>query len=213
MERPIIIIGTGGHAKVVLDLLRLIRKDIIGVVDPNKKKGEKWLGVNILGNDREVFKYDKDSIYLVNGVGYVPNMNLRHTLDADFRRYGYDFLTIVHPKSIVSECIELGEGVQIMAGSIIQSDVMLGKSTIINTGSVIEHGCIIGDNVHVSPGTIVCGSVEIGNNTFIGANSTIIQNVKIGKNCIVGAGSVIYKSIDDDKKIVQKRDCFISGSI
>jgi len=213
MEKPVIIIGTGGHAKVILDLLKLINKNIIGVVDSNKKQGAKWQGENVLGDDSSVFEYDKDSVYLVNGIGYMPNANIRHKLDADFRKYGYEFLTIVHPKAIVSESIELGEGVQIMAGAIIQLGAKLGNSIIINTGVIIDHDCVIEDNVHVSTGTTVCGSVKIGKNTFIGANSTIMQNIKIGNNCIVGAGTVVYKNIDDDKKILQKKDDFICSAL
>jgi sugar O-acyltransferase (sialic acid O-acetyltransferase NeuD family) len=206
MDKPVIFIGTGGHAKVVLDLLKLINIKIIGVVDPNKIYGEKWLGIDVLGDDSAVLKYDKDKILLVNGIGYMPKSNLRHTLDTNFIKHGYRFLSITHPTSIVSKDVTLGDGVQIMAGSIIQTGVTLGKSTIINTGSIIDHDCMIEDNVHISSGTTICGDVDIGKNTFVGANSVVVQNIKIGKNCIISAGSVIHKNINNNQKIVQKRD-------
>jgi sugar O-acyltransferase (sialic acid O-acetyltransferase NeuD family) len=208
MQKPVIIVGAGGHAKVLVDVLRLMGKSIFGVVDPEKEKGYKWMGVNVLGDDNAIFEYKYKDVDLVNGIGKIPSSDLRSILDNKFISKGYSFITVIHPTAIISKDSNIGDGVQIMAGCIIQPGVTIGDSSIINTGATIDHDCVINTGVHVAPGAILCGNVSVGSQTFIGANSVVIQGIEIGRGCVVGAGSVIHENIHDSRKVIQKNNEF-----
>ena len=109
-----------------------------------------------------------------------------------------EFITIMSSSATCDESIVIGEGCQIMAGSVIQVDTVIGNHCIINTSASIDHDCIINSYVHIAPNATLCGGVEIGECSFIGAGSVILPYIKIGKNCTIGAGSVVTKDIPDN---------------
>ncbi len=112
-------------------------------------------------------------------------------------RYTLEYTKAVHPKAIVSQSAEIGNGTVVMQGAIIQSDARIGKHCIINTAASVDHECQIGDFVHISPHCTLCGNVHVGEGSWIGAGATVIPGVKIGKWCTIGAGSVVIKDIPD----------------
>lgn len=191
--KKIVIIGCGGHAKVVLSIINLLDDmEVVGFYD-DYKKGE-FCNYPILGNINDL-KLEHDG-YII-GIG---NDKVRHEI---YKKYSnINWISIVHPKSIVDSDVEIGRGTVVCAGSIIQTQVKIGCHCIINTGCSIDHESKIGNFCSICPGTVICGRVEIGDLSFIGANSTIIQCLSIGERCLVGAGSVIIKNIDEGCKIV-----------
>jgi len=205
VKSPVIILGAGGHAKVVAEALSLSGHKILGVVSPGEVKGTRCFGIKVLGNDDVIDSYSSKEILLANGVGSLPGENLRWELAMKFRDKGYEFVNVIHPSAIIAKKVDFEEGVQIMAGSVIQPNVHIGQDSIINTGSKVDHDSFVGKNCHLSPSVTLSGGVFINNSTHIGTGSIVIQNISIGSNCIIAAGSVIYKDICEGTTLIQQK--------
>lgn len=199
--KKIYIIGAGGHAKVVADII-LKRKellnddiDLIGFFDDNIEKGNQIFGKPIIGKilDLEYYLLEGNS-YIVIAIG---NNSIRKRIAEKFKG---KFYTAIHPNATLGVEVSINEGTVIMAGAIINSYVSIGKHVIVNTGSIVEHDVSIDEFVHISPKTVLCGGVSVGEGTWIGAGSTVIQGLKIGKNTIIGAGSNVLKNINSNVK-------------
>ncbi len=203
MNRPIIIIGAGGHAQVLIYSLNALRREIIGILHPDASMiGQSIAGIPILGSDDKVKDYGSDVICLVNGVGSVSSMERRKDIYMKFKKKGYLFAKVIHPSAIVMDSVKLGEGSQIMAGAIIQSGCVIGDDSIINTGAIVDHDCIIGAHTHVAPGVVLSGGVHIGDMVHVGTSATVIQGVEIGDTAIIGAGAVVVRNILPGRKVV-----------
>lgn len=199
MSLPVIVLGGGGHAKVLIDALLKNYVKVLGFTDLNSDfSGKKILDIPWLGNDEIVFEYSQESILLVNGVGSVGSTLKRCQLFDGFKEKGYLFTKVIHPSAIVASSVELHEGVQLMAGVIIEVDSVIGHNSIINTKVSINHDCRISAHVHIAPGATLSGGVWIGEGSHIGPGVTIIQNIKIGHNCLIGAGTVVVDDIPDN---------------
>lgn len=198
MRRPVIVIGGGGHGRVVIEALLRSGVEVLGAVDPDRRvatllpKGVAWLG-----DDQALAAQPPQSCALVIGIGGVGSARRRLVFEK-LSAAGYAFLTVRHPSAVVAENVVLGEGCQVMAGAILQPGAQVGTDAIINTRAAVDHDCRIGDHVHVAPGAVVCGDVEIGNNTHLGAGAVVIQGVRIGSGCVVGAGSIVLRDVGDN---------------
>ncbi|MBO8164299.1 MAG: acetyltransferase [Brevibacillus sp.] len=202
MTPTVIVIGGGGHAKVVTESLKLQLADIIGFTDIKNKQGDTVLGVPYLGSDEQIYRYPPDRVMLVNGLGSVADATNRRTLFEMFKRAGYRFATVVHPAAVVSPHAELGEGVQVMAGAVIQAGTVVGPNTIVNTNATLDHDCRVGAHVHLAPGATVCGGVSVGDCAHVGAGATVLQGLSIGTGSVVGAGAVVTRSVPPGKVVV-----------
>ncbi len=203
--KPVIVLGAGGHAKVVIDTLQQSGREITGLTDPNIIKGNKYFDVNVLGDDGIIQEYMSDEVELANGLGTIPGSDLRWRIASRMRSLGYKFTIVIHPSAVIANSAYLEEGVQIMAGCILQPDVVVGRDTIINTGVSIDHDCQIGANCHIAPGVSLSGGVRIGDFVHIGTGATAIQNISIGSNSVVAAGSVIYRDIASGVTLIQSK--------
>lgn len=194
--RPVILLGSGGHARVLLDMLRRLEVEILGIVDPHRPVGGDYLGVGILGDDAAIFDYSAGQIELVNGIGSLPgDSGLRAALFEQFRLRGYRFKTLIDPRAFVADTAELAEGVQAMAGVIIQAGTQIALNCIVNSGAIVEHDCRIGSHVHIAPGAVLSGGVEVGDRVHIGTGAAVIQGIKIGEDSVIGAGSVVTRDV------------------
>lgn len=202
MKKPIILLGAGGHARVLLDTLLQADKKVIGIVDQQITKNNKILNIPILGTDDELDKFAPNSIQLVNGIGSIGDTEKRTQIYNKLIKKGYEFANVIHPSITLANEIKLGQGIEIMAGAVIQTGCNIGDNSIINTQASIDHDCIIGSHVHIAPGVVLSGEVEIGDSSHIGTGAVIIQGVKIGANALVGAGAVVLKNVADGKKVV-----------
>ena len=206
-KRPVIIIGAGGHARVLLDTLINTSYIVIGLTDlhpQNAQAPHVFFNIPLIGSDEIILNYPPDAIYLINGLGMIPGpqFNRRMLVYQRFTACGYTFPVIVHPSSVLAGNVTLKDGVQIMAGSVIQTGAVIGENTIVNTRVTIDHDTVIGSHVHLAPGTTISGSVSIGSHAFVGAGSTIIQGIKVAANCIVGAGSVVTRNVPEGARIM-----------
>ena len=136
--KPIIIIGTGGHSKVVLDVLLKRGLKVLGFVSLDKKAGSFFCDYKILGGDNVIDSYKSSEISLVNGVGVIAKDKRRWSISKEFRAKGFSVLSIIDPSAIIASDVTLDEGVHIMAGVIIQSGTSVGSDTIINSGGIID---------------------------------------------------------------------------
>lgn len=193
-----IILGAGGHAKVLIDSLRLQSIDLLGITDSDhNKKGQLLLNVPVMGGDEEVMAYPVETTHLVNGVGSVRVNPRRRQLFEQFKNKGYRFASVVHPSAIIAADVVLSEGAQIMAGAVVQAGCHIGINTVINTGSVVDHDCHIGDHSHIASGATLSGGVSVGENAHVGTGATVIQGIKIGRDSIVAAGAVVIRDVPD----------------
>ncbi len=196
MNRPIIIVGAGGHGRVLADTLRQLNSDILGVTDPLQPKlTGVFADIHYLGRDDVIRQYSASEVRLVNALGSVRNTQPRADIYLDFKADGYGFANVIHPSSQVLSHQPQGEGIQVLAGAIVNVDTLLGHNVLINTGVIVEHGCRIGPHTHIASGAIICGDCHIGDSVHIGAGSTVIQGIRIGDGAIIAAGSVVTRDI------------------
>lgn len=202
MSLPVLIVGGGGHAKVLIDVLKLRSVRIIGIVEADPAKiGTEVLGVRVIGDDKVISEHEPASLLLVNAIGSVHLPKARTDVFEKFKKKGFTFATIVHPSAVIASDVVLGEGAQIMAGTVIQPGSKIGSNTIVNTKVSVDHDCLIGDHVHLSPGVTLSGEVRIHNGVHIGTGVTVIQGIMIGSNSLVGAGSVVVKNVSDKTQV------------
>lgn len=199
MKDKIIILGSGGHAKVLIDMIRVTGDyDIIGILDPAIESDSHVLGIRVLGNDSLLPKLFEEGVNnACIGVGSVRDNYKRKSLFQNVKSYNFAIPLLLHPKAIISENAQVSEGAQIMAGAIVQAGTSVGENTIINTGAIIEHDCKISRHVHICPGVVVSGGCIIEEGSFIGTGSAVIQGITIGKNSLIAAGSVVVKDVPE----------------
>ena len=198
-SRSAVMLGAGGHAKVVLSLAQALGYTVTGVCDPalDRQSIATWREVPVLGGDDAIHALDVGSIVLINGVGQLPGGLVRRNLFEKYRKLGFRFPPLVHPFAWVEGSASLAEGVQIMAGAVIQADCRIGENSIINTRASIDHDARIGAHVHVAPGATLCGGVSVGSGAFIGAGATVIQGVTIeADHCLKAARLLTHDAAD-----------------
>ena len=194
-ERPVILLGAGGHAKVLLDILLEQRADIMGIAEKvGADMPANLCGVPVIGSDSDVERYSPEEIELVNGLGTIGSTALRQGLYDKFRRQGYRFRKVIHPAALISRRAELGEGVQVMAGAVVNIGTRIGENSIVNTRASVDHDCVIGAHVHIAPGATLSGGVTVRDGSHIGTGASVVQGVSIEAGVIVGAGAVV---VDD----------------
>lgn len=196
MTKSLIVIGAGGHAKVLVDAMKLLGLTILGVIEKDQKiVKSQLLGIPIIGTDEELLQFSPESICLVNGLGSIRKTASRQRIYERFKDQGYSFAQVIHPGAIVSPDALLAEGVQVMAGAVINPGARIGENTIINTSTSVDHDCLIGCHTHVGPGATVCGDVHIGNSCHIASGATIIQGITIGERSLIAAGALVLRDV------------------
>lgn len=196
MIKPLLILGAGGHASVLFDILLQQNRTILGIVSPSiESKCLEHTSIPHLVSDNDIFSFSPTEVKLVNGIGSLPKSSLRAKLYKKFSEYGYEFETVISNSSIVSNFSKLSEGVQVLHGAIIQAGSVVGENTIVNTGAQIDHDCHIGSNNHLAPGVVLSGNVHTGESVHLGTNSGVIQNIKIGYNTLIGAGAIVTADV------------------
>lgn len=194
LDLPVIVIGGGGHAKVLISTLLLQRRRVLGFVEL-KRSVSPLLSVAHLGDDAAVFSHSPDLVRLVNGVGSIDSTVSRRIAYEKFREKQYIFETVIHPSAIIAPEILIEDGVEIMAGAIVQPGVRLGPNVIINTGARVDHDCSIDAHAHIAPGVTLSGNVHIAQGAHIGTGASIIQGIRVGESSVVGAGAVVISDV------------------
>lgn len=187
MSREIVVIGAGGHAKVVVATALAAGFQVRAVLDDNPQRwGKHILGVEVIGpvaRARELAGA---------GVIAIGENRIRKILSAGL---GLRWEVLVHPQSIVHPSVRLGEGTQVFAGTVIQPDTLIGAHSIINTSASVDHDCVLGDFVHIAPGVRVAGGVTLGEGVLMGISSCALPGSYIGAWSVVGGGSVVVDNL------------------
>ena len=194
LELPVIVIGGGGHAKVLVGALLRCGENILGFADLNPA-APPLLGIDRLGDDNAVFLHAPGDVRLVNGVGSAASTVNRQKVYERFTRKQYRFATVIHPSAIIALELQIEEGVQIFAGAILQPGSRIGCNAIVNTGAIVDHDCVVVAHAHIAPGVVLSGGVRVDSGAHIGAGASIIQGVSIGAGSIVGAGAVVIRDV------------------
>jgi sugar O-acyltransferase (sialic acid O-acetyltransferase NeuD family) len=201
MAISVVGLGAGGHAKVVIEILRMDSQyEIIGLLDSKPElKGQDVLGVPVLGDDTCLQALiDKGTHRFFVGLGSVGDVSARCRLYQMALDLGMRPVSAIHLQAVISPSATLGLGVTVMANAVINACAVIGTNVIVNTGAIVEHDCVIGDHAHIATGARLAGIVHVGDGSHIGVGASIRQYIHIGQNALVGAGAVVVKDVPDN---------------
>lgn len=193
---PIIVLGYGGHAAVIIDALQGLGRSILGAVGPAPADGARpstLLGVPVLGDDSALEQFPAGTVALVLGVGGGNHPARRRELFDRWRARGYPFASVIHPAAVVSSHATVGEGAQIMAGAVVQARATLGTNVLVNTRASVDHDCVVGNHTHIAPGVTLCGHVAVGEGVLVGAGSVVSPACRIADNVRLRAGTLVTR--------------------
>ncbi len=192
----LLIIGAGGHGKVVADaaLEAGLWDEIVFLDDawPEKKHNGHW---DVHGRVNQFSEWRRRCTHAVVAIG---NNQLRMELQAKLDAAGFALATIVHPSAQVSRFAKLGSGSVVFANAVVNVGAEVGDAAIINTAATIDHDCRLGHGVHVSPGGHLGGGVTVGEFSWVGIGAAIRHCIVIGTNVTIGAGAVVVSDIEDN---------------
>ena len=193
-----VILGGGGHARVVIDILRIMKKIIpYAVLDHDRSLwNSDLLGVPVRGGDELLPDLMKDGItHFIVGLGSVGDHRPRRRLFELGLKHGLKPLVARHPSVVCSSFAQIGPGSVLFPTSVVNAGAVIGANVIINTGALVEHDCNIGDHAHIATGAKLAGSVKIGEGAHIGGGATVLQCICVGREAIVGAGAVVVRDV------------------
>ena len=198
-ELKVLIIGAGGHAQVVTDILNLnyaldkVYKPI-GFIDDNESlHGQEFLGVLVLGSSEEITKIPHDGVIIAIG-----DNTLRAKIYSELSKQGEQLINAIHPSAVIADGVTIGAGVVICGGVVVNTDTKIGNNVILNTGSTVDHHNLIRDHVHIAPGCALGGNVVLGEGTLVGIGSTIMPQNSVGYWSTIGAGGVVTNNLPNN---------------
>lgn len=195
---PVVGLGAGGHAKVVIEILRACGKyEVVGLLDPQEDLwGTEVLGVSVRGDDSKLRGLYTDGVrHAFIGLGGLGCTAARRKLYETAQQEMFEVVAAIHPDAVVSPSVRIGDGPTVMAGAVVNADATLGSNVIINSGAIVEHDCVIEDHVHIATGARLAGNVRVGEGAHVGAGATVRQSITIGYRAVVGAGAVVVKDV------------------
>ncbi|MEA3493470.1 MAG: acetyltransferase [Candidatus Margulisiibacteriota bacterium] len=193
-KEKIYIYGSGGHGKVVLDILLESGREVAGFLDDNaERKGQKVGAFEIFGN-LDQLTGNKDSTLIALGIG---NNKIRERIYKKAKAKGIKVVSAIHPKAIVSRDVQVADGVTIMPGAIVNPGVVIDAGAVINTRASVDHDCQLGAFCQIWPGAVLAGTVRVGRLSYVGTGASVIQNINIGKEVMLGAGAVLLNDLAD----------------
>ncbi|HEY6805835.1 MAG TPA: acetyltransferase [Pyrinomonadaceae bacterium] len=197
-------LGAGGHAKVVIEILRLAHDvEIVGLLDSRSElHNTALLGLPILGDDSLLPGLRVDGVsHAFIGVGTVGDIGPRLRVFQTARAAGFEIIAAIHPTAVISPSVKIGIGLTIMAGAVVNAQAIIGDNVIINTGAIIEHDCRLGHHVHISPRATLGGGVSIGDRSMVGLGAVVLPGIHVGSEVLIGAGTVVTRDIPDGKVV------------
>lgn len=192
-NKPLILIGGGGHCKSVIEAAESQGRDILGILDLPEMVGSEVLGYPVLGTDDEMVNYVEKAEFIIT-VGHIKNADLRIKLNERITAIGGTLTTVIASTSHISKYAKIGKGTVVLHGAIVNADAVVGENCIINTLANIEHDAIIGDFCHISTGAMVNGNCIVGARTFLGSQSVMVNGISIPEESIFAAGSMVRKT-------------------
>jgi len=190
----VIVVGGGGHAKVVIELLRASGQKVAYCVGGDNSP-DTCLGVKVFIGDEHLYKLFKEG-YSRAFVAIGDNA-IRMRMADTVCRIGYMLVNAISPDAVISPSARFGKGIAVMAGAVVNAECRIEDFSVINTGATIDHDCYIGRSAHIAPNSALAGNVYVGAGTFVGLGSKIIPGIKLGSNAVIGAGSVVINDVPE----------------
>jgi UDP-perosamine 4-acetyltransferase len=191
----VVVIGGGGHAKVVIDLLRAAGWEVVGYTDPAAAPGATLVGVPCLGSDGALAGVRAAGV--AHALVALGDNGRRERAAREAVAQGFALANAIHPSSQLSPSVRLGQGLALMAGTVVNADTALGDNAILNTAATVDHDCAIGAAVHIAPGVHVAGSVRVGDGALVGVGAVVGRGrpLAIGRGAVIGAGAVVLVDV------------------
>lgn len=187
-----ILIGAGGHSKVVLDILLSSHQKVFGFLDDNRTGS--FASYPVLGRIDEIDRIIRgfNNPYFIVTIG---DNSARKRIVESLKSFHISFGQAIHPSASIGSNVTFGTGTVVMANAVINHSAEIGHHVIINTGATIDHDCVVGNYSHVSPGANLAGNVKLSDAVHIGIGACAIQGIEVGSNSIVGAGGVVIHDL------------------
>jgi len=198
MNKAVVVVGAGGHAKVCIELLRANATPIACCIGSDDGT-DFWLDVPVFKSDDHLARLRSEGhahAFIAIGANA-----LRQRLAAEAKALGYELVNAISPAAVVSPSVRLGRGIAIMAGAVINADTSIADLAIINTSASVDHDGDIGEAAHIAPQCGLAGNVTIGSRAFLGVGCKVIPGVSIGNDVVAGAGSVIVTDVKPNARI------------
>jgi len=204
MKQSVIVIGAGGHARVVIDILEAAdRYRIIGVVDKQLAEGQLFCNYPVLGNDEILPKLYQDGICNVAiGVGAFTDNNARKKIFEQVKAQRFCIVNAVHPSATIMKNVTIDEGIVVFPGAIINSYAQIGSNVIVATGSTVDHETVVENHVLISAGVNIGANVKIQAESLIAIGATVISGIIVGKSALVCAGAVVVRNVPAGAKVM-----------
>lgn len=186
VPKNVIVIGAGGHGRVIADIITLSGDVVLGFLDD--KEPDHILNIPYLGKITDLIKYQQETFFVV-AIG--DNYTRKQIMES----YNLNWYTAIHPSAVIAPDVEIAEGAAIMANAVINTGSKIGRGVIVNTAATVDHDNFLASYVHISPGAHLGGTVNVGPGTWIGIGAVVSNNIDICENCLVGAGSLVLKNI------------------
>lgn len=200
-KRPVVLLGAGSHARVVLEILEATgrRRDVLGAVNlhPRRPGGlslhATMEGVRILEwADLERLARSRKGLAAIPAIG---DNRLREKSCREAGRLDLVLDNALHPSTVVSPKARVAPGAVICARAVVGTGARIGEGALINTGAQVDHDGRIEDFAHVAPGAVLGGNVAVGKRAWIGLGVRIREGIKVGADAVVGAGAVVVKNV------------------
>jgi sugar O-acyltransferase (sialic acid O-acetyltransferase NeuD family) len=198
----VVLIGAGGHGRVVLDILLSVGQHrVVGVLDADPAlAGTRLYGVEVLGPINLLEKLRRTH-HVRGAIVAIGDNRVRRGYRREVDTTGLEAINAIHPAAHVSPRALLGRNVVVCAGAIVCTDATIGDSVILNTGCRVDHECVIGEAAHIAPGAILAGRVQVGVEAFIGLGASVIQCRSVGAGAVVAAGAVVIRDVSDADRV------------
>lgn len=199
----IVIIGAGGHGKVVLEsALTCHALTVLGFVDEHRRFDELF-GFPVFSSLEEVQDGNSDRAGgFIIGFGGLKTMRLRETRYTEFASMHLTPTSVIHEGATISRSATVSAGTFASAGTVVNASAQIGENVILNTGCIVEHDCIVGSHSHIAPRAVLLGAVTVGVRSFVGAGAVVLPGISIGDDAIIGAGSTVVENVASGKTVM-----------
>ncbi len=207
MPEQVLIIGAGGHGRVVLDILAAAgRFHPAGFLDADvARHGQSVAGLTIMGAVNLLPRLRRQGIH--GAIVAIGDNRTRMSYAQLVRQAGLELISAIHPSAIISPSAKLGDGVCVAPGVIIGTDASVGNSVILNSGCIVDHECVVCEGVHIAPGAILAGRVTVETGAFVAIGAKVLPCLTIGRGATVGAGAVVLENVPPDTTVVGVPAC------
>lgn len=199
--RPVVIVGAGGHGRVILDVLLSAGREVLGFLDDGPSmQGTEVRGAAVLGGlERALDLARERGAAFVVGIG--DNV-VRGRVVRRLQEWGLPIASAVHPGAIVAADARVGPGVVVMPGAVVNTGSVLGLAAVVNTRASLDHDNELMEGAHVMPGATLAGAVIVGRYATVGSGAVVLPGVRIGDNAYVGAGAVALEDVSAGAVVV-----------